>query len=119
MKQTGRTGINQKNKNLFWGRLKQISLQMRDPFAHQPHFFMGRVLAFSDFHQGPALFLYKGGEMDKRNWRRTIVVDDPYLLLLTCIFVDDTRLVVKDGRGGITFKSNPVCKKGERKWKKN
>ena len=51
--------------------------------------------------------------------RKTIVVDDGYLLLAARIFCPDARLIVKNGRAGISFKSKPVYKKEVKKWKKN
>jgi len=40
------------------------------------------------------------------NKRRIIMIDDGYLLLLARILIPDSRLVVKNGRAGITFKEN-------------
>jgi len=61
-KRAGRKKI--KNKN-FLGLVKiNLSFQ-RDLSARQPHFFMGRVRAFSNFHPDPALFL-QGGRYGKK-----------------------------------------------------
>jgi len=53
-----------------------------------------------------------------KNWRRTIMIDDGYVLLTLRILCPDTRLIVKNGRGGITFKDKSLKREVE-KCKKN
>jgi len=43
------------------------------------------------------------------------MIDDGYLLLAARILIPDSKLVVKNGRAGISFKSTKEVKK----WKKN
>ena len=54
-----------KNNSLM-GLVKTNLSIKRDLSARQPHFFMGRVRVFSNFHPDPALFFTGGGRYGKK-----------------------------------------------------